>query len=259
MDLNKTSNRKYYGQRTNDTNSKINFEELKELFLTTYLEFEYSRYFDRAELNWGKEVGLFIYLKTKIRNIWPIKNNIGFYDEATLFTVIEFLYDYVAKPGFRCYESSPIKGKIEYREAVNKILEDYNGGYGLSEDGEILKLSPSGFEPLIREAVITNDPENIDLRVKYAISKFLRYSSSIGDKKEAVRTLADVLEYLKEGGIRLPTDDEKNLFNIINNFDIRHLNRKQQSDYDKDVWYDWIFYTFLASIHVLLKLDDKKI
>jgi len=115
------------------------------------------------------------------------------------------------------------------------------------------------FETLIKESIETNDPENIDLRLKYAVSKFSRYSSSIGDKKEAVRTLADVLEFLKESDIRLPRDDEKNLFNIINNFDIRHLNRKQQSDYDKDIWYDWMFYTFLASIHVLLKLNDKKL
>lgn len=256
MNLNNTSNRKYYGQRTNDVNSKISFEELKELFLSTYLEFEYSHYFDRAELNWGKEVGLFIYLKTKTWNIWPIKNYIEFYDEATLFTVIEFLYDYVAKPGFRRYEASPIEGKIQYREAINKILEDYNGGYRLSKDGEILKLSPSGFEPLIHEAVKTNDPKNIDLRIKYAISKFLRYSSSTGDKKEAVRTLADVLEFLRKDNIKLPKKDDSELFQIINKFDIRHHNQTQKGDYDKEVWYDWMFYTFLASIHVLLKFND---
>ena len=79
---------------------------------------------------------------------------------------------------------------------VNDILRYYNGGYELSEDGEILKLSPPGFEPLIEEDIETNDPENIDSRVKYAISKFSRYNSSIEEKKEAVRTLADVLEYL---------------------------------------------------------------
>jgi hypothetical protein len=115
---------------------------------------------------------------------------------------------------------------------------------------------------LIDEVIETNDPENIDLRVNYAVSKFSRYNSSIEDKKDAVRTLADVLEYLreslKEDGAYLFTEDDKNLRNIMNNFNIRHQNRSQHSDYDKDIWYDWVFYTFLASVHVSLKLNDKK-
>lgn len=140
---------------------------------------------------------------------------------------------------------------------INDIFKIDKVGYEIV-DGKILKLSLPGFETLIKEAIETNDPESIDLRVKYAISKFSHYNSSIEDKKEAVRKLADVLEYLREGGIRLPKDDDNTLFNIINNFDIRHLNRKQQTDYDKDIWYDWMFYTFLSSINVLLKLDKKQ-
>jgi hypothetical protein len=140
---------------------------------------------------------------------------------------------------------------------INDIFKIDKVGYEIV-DGKIQKLSSPGFETLIKEAVETNEPKNIDLKVKYSISKFSRYNSSVEDKKEAVRTLADVLEYLQKSDIRLPKADEKNLFNIINNFDIRHLNRNQQNDYDKDIWYDWMFYTFLASIHVLLKLDEKQ-
>lgn len=253
------SDKKYYHERKGSLDSKINFEDLKAFFCLIYQEFESKKYFAHAKVKWGNHVGLFIYRKTKLLNIWPIEDNIWSYDETTLFTVIEFLYDYVSEDE-RIYGYEPFLGcgKIEYREAVNEVLEDYNGGYELSEDGQILKIPPSGFEPLIEENFETNDPENIDLRKKHAISKFSRYNSSVEEKKEAVRTLADVLEYLKKSDIKLPEKDDKDLFNIINNFDIRHLNRKQQSAYDKDIWYEWMFYTFLASINVLLKLNGEK-
>lgn len=147
---------------------------------------------------------------------------------------------------------------------LNNTINDINELFKLDKigyeivDEKIQKISQPGSESLIKEAVETNDPKNIDSRIKYAIIKFSRYNSSIEDKKEAVRTLADVLEYLRKSNIKLPKNDDSDLFNIINNFDIRHLNRAQQSDYDKDVWYDWMFYTFLASIHVLLKLNVEK-
>lgn len=253
------SDKKYYGERKGALDSKINFEDLKAFFCLIYREFESRKYFEHAKMKWGNYVGLFFYRKTKLLNIWPIEDNIWSYDEATLFTVIEFLYDYVSEDE-RIFGYEPFLGcgKIEYREAVNEILEDYNGGYELSEDGQILKIPPSGFQPLTKENIETNEPKNIDSRVKYAILKFSRYNSSIDDKKEAVRTLADVLEYLRKSDIKLPKNDDSDLFNIINNFDIRHHNQIQKSDYDKDIWYDWMFYTFLVSIRVLLKLNVEK-
>jgi hypothetical protein len=256
------SDRRYYGERIAGIDPRISFEILKDIFSAIYGEYE-----EYISINNYKNADIYVYGITKMMDIWPIEDNIRLYNEVDLFTVMELLYDhirvYILGSTYpfekKCLETEETeKKKKAYRAKINTILKHYNGGYELSEDGEIQKLSPPGFETLIEEAIGTNDPDSIDLRVKYAISKFSRYNSSVEDKKEAVRTLADVLEYLKESDIRLPRDDEKNLFNIINNFDIRHLNRKQQSDYDKDIWYDWMFYTFLASIRVLLKLNDKK-
>ena len=173
-------------------------------------------------------------------DIWPIEDNIRYYDEVKLFTLIELIYDHIEDMGIE----ETILRKKAYRAKINTILENYDRGYGLSKDGEILRLSPPGFKTLIEEVIETNDPENIDSRVKYAVSKFSRYNSSVEDKKEAIRTLADVLEYLGKFGIKLHNKDDSDLFKIINGFDIRHHNRMQQSGYDKDVWYDWMFYTF---------------
>ena len=91
------------------------------------------------------------------------------------------------------------------------------------------------------------------MRIQNAISKYMRHHATTSDKKDAIRELADVLEFLKKSGIRLQKKDESDLFRIINNFDIRHHNKSQQGEYNKEIWYDWMFYTFLSSINVLLK------
>lgn len=260
--------KKYYTEREFNSIPKIGLPTLRSYFLRIYKQLYEEEYFEKAEKIWGRDPEFFVFRKLGMWEILPIDQNITKYDEATLFSVIEFLYSYVNRKYFAginefafpvdTYEYDKETGQRIYRNMINDILRFYDGGYELSEHGEILKLSPPGFETLIEEVVETNDPENIDSRVKYAISKFSRYNSSIEEKKDAVRTLGDVLEYLGKHKIKLDNKDDSDLFKIINGFDIRHHNREQQSGYDKDIWYDWMFYTFNASIHVLLKLNDEK-
>lgn len=168
---------------------------------------------------WGADFGVFIYKKLRRWDVWPIENNIDTYDEETLFTIIEFLYDYVSAPkdlhyhsfancGWHASEYDRDEGKERYREEVNEILGKYKEGYELSPEGEILTIPPTGLEPLVSEIVQTTDPQNIDQRIQTAISKYRKYNATLDEKKDAIRTLADVLEYLKNLGIRLPTRDD---------------------------------------------------
>jgi hypothetical protein len=48
------------------------------------------------------------------------------------------------------------------------------------------------------------------------------------------------------------------LFNIANNFGIRHYNEKQKTNYDQEVWLDWIFYYYLATINTIIRLIKKR-
>ncbi len=114
-----------------------------------------------------------------------------------------------------------------------------------------------GFTPLMNRTIHTDDPENIDLKIERAKALFVKYNATDDDRMEAIRNLGDVLEYLKKDDIRLANKDESELFNILNNFSIRHHNRSQQADYDKSIYYPWMFYVFLASIYALLELKDK--
>jgi len=254
----------------------MGFETLKKAFLWKFEELESEFYLREAtgyecvntgtiRGSWGSDIETFFYIQLRMHNLWPISENLHNYDEPTLFTIIELLYDYVSEPQWKNYDSwnncgwhtgeyDKDKGKEKYRNEMNNILKGYSSGYILSDTGEVLKVSPTGLETLSEEIVETDDPENIENRVHTAIIKYRKYNATLDDKKEAIRILADVLEYLRTQNIRLTNRDDSVLFRIINTFDIRHHNQMQHSDYDREIWFDWMFYTFLSSINVLLKL-----
>ena len=148
-------------------------------------------------------------------------------------------------------------GRSEYRAALNKLLETYGDGFELSEIGEILELAPQGMQEIFAADVPSPDP-NVAERVASAIEKFRRYKATADERRGAVRDLADVLEYLRPQAKHvLATADEKDLFNIANNFAIRHHNAAQKNDYDKNIWLSWMFYFYLSTIHACIRLIDK--
>ena len=268
----------YYSERKGMVNPiQIDFSTFKRFFLHTFNFFDDKFYFREAtgyscvdgyiHGHWGSDVESYIFMKLKMTDIWPIKDNIEMYDETTLFTIIEFLYDYVSEPqkivnhtwdncGLHTDDYDKEIGRKNYREEVNKILKNYDIGYQLSLDGEVLEITPEGFEELIEEIPQTDDSSNIDDRIKTSVSKYFKYGSTIDVKKDAIRVLADVLEYLKKEGHTLDSKDDSDLFNIMNNYDIRHHNKFQKNDYNVHIWYDWFFYNFLSSIYVILKSKE---
>jgi len=101
----------------------------------------------------------------------------------------------------------------------------------------------------------TYDPENIENRVENAINKFRRYKSSQSERKDAIRDLVDVLEYLRPKIQKIISKkDENDLFEIANKFGIRHHDLNQKIGYEKSIWYSWMFYYYLSTIHACLRL-----
>ncbi len=203
-------------------------------------------------------------------NLTPIRQRINSYTEEDLFDVIEFLSDHCSKPverfyhdwdncGWHCKKSDSAAGSAEFREKMNELLEVYEGGYELSTAGEVLALPDHGLAPLHVALLPTPDTDNVAGRVAAAEVKFRRHRSTEGDRRDAIRDLADVLEFLRPqlAGI-LNKKDDAALFEIANRFAIRHHNPDQQSNYDKAIWYSWIFYFYLATIHAAVRLINKK-
>ncbi|MEG4862911.1 MULTISPECIES: hypothetical protein [unclassified Microcoleus] len=263
--------RKYYSHRTgkNPDASRFDLPIFVKLFKAVYLEFLKNGYFSEnsgdvpSKLGADIEAQMFIDLKKP--DLWPIEEKCNNYSEDDLFDVIEFLYDCVSKhihgyDGWDDYEDyyDTLAGQQEFRERINQLLCDYREGYELSENGEILEFPEQGLEELVLAELPPYDPENVEQRVQSAILKFRRSRSSLDGKRDAVRDLVDVLEFLRPQIKKVVfKKDEDDLFNIANNFGIRHHKDAQQQDYDKAIFYSWIFYYYLASIHACLKLIKK--
>ena len=102
--------------------------------------------------------------------------------------------------------------------------------------------------------------KNIDPLIKKAIKQWKNRNQTLDEKKQAIINLANVFEFLKDEGTLgkvLNSKDTNDLFNIANNFSIRHYNKLQKTDYDIEIWYDWIIQFYLATCSTTLKLIKK--
>ncbi|MCC6527862.1 MAG: hypothetical protein IT373_34775 [Polyangiaceae bacterium] len=269
----------YYSIRTgkNPLAAQFDLSTLRDLFRTLFAHFEHEGYFQEAlgyhcvERGFvagrlGHDLAGTLLLELRKRNLTPIETTIDAYSEDDLFDIIEFLYEHCSKPeeryyhsygdcGWHCGTFKREPGRIEFRDRVNKVLALYENGYELSAEGEILGLADAGLEGLFEAPLPSIDPDNIDARVAAARTKFRRYRASMDERRDAVRDLVDVLEYLRPKLRSVLTKaDEAELFNIANNFGIRHHRSDQRTDYDKPIFYSWLFYYYLATIHASVRL-----
>jgi hypothetical protein len=275
-------NRRYYSIRTgkNPDASRYDLPILLRLFRDFYIEFLNKGYFqedfgyycvDNGDVSGklGSDIEAQMFRAIKKSELWEIQEKCKSYSEDDLFDVIEFLYDHVSKAsggyfhgyndcGYH-YDTFDKKiGQQEFRDGINQILCDYKEGYELSENGEILDSPEQGLENLFAASLPTHDPDNVEQRVQSAILKFRRYRSSLNERRDAIRDLADVLEFLRpQVKTVISKKDEGDLFSIVNQFGIRHHNDQQKQDYDKAIWYSWMFYYYLATIHACLRLIKK--
>lgn len=273
--------RPYYAARKYGPSAKgLSLEDLRVLLKSAFDHFDHSGYFVEAFgftcVDTGFEPGsvgsnpdAYCRLVLERGKLWPIGECVTEYDEDDVFTMIEFLFDHVSKPtskyyhdwdncGYHFSDFDKPTGQLEFRERMNLPLRRYGDGWELSEKGEILSLPPEGMSNLLSADLPTRDPTTRD-KVALATMKFRRHGSSLADRQAAVRDLADVLEWLRpQLKTTLLKEDEGDLFNIANNFGIRHLNSKQKLKYDQAVWLSWMFYHYLNTINAVLHMIKRQ-
>jgi len=194
--------------------------------------------------------------------------------EDHVFDTLEFLYDHAAKPGewtgmttdtgYNYYDYDGYDedmGREEFRQKANAFLCDYRSGYELTKDGIVLAAGTDGLQHILDAEIVPYDEANVDSRVRHAIQKWRNRHLTLSEKKEAIRELADVFEWLKKTkglGRVLDKKDDSAIFDIANNFAVRHHNPQQKTGYDKNIWYSWMFHFYLATYHAAIRLLIKQ-
>ncbi|MBD8064732.1 hypothetical protein IC608_04495 [Devosia sp. PTR5] len=220
---------------------------------------------DQGEIE-GKirKPSLDILLKVRTDGLWPVDEKYESYSEDDFFDVIEYLYTCVSEPVSGSYHNfsdcgmhweifDRAKGQNTYVQRVNEVIGLYCEPFELSDSGEVLRAAEEGFQSLFEANAPTSDPD-IQTKLSGAVARYRRHGSSVDERRVAVRELADILEYLRPNlKIAIGRKDEDDLFNIANNFGIRHHNPSQKTGYDAALWLSWMFYFYLATIHLVLR------
>lgn len=209
----------------------------------------------------GGDVEGALLIETGRSNVWPVGENVMEWDDDALFDMVELLDRYISAGieetsryhscdgcGWHFDYFDRDRGRDEYRQKVNRILTRYGDGFDLTGEGEVQRRLPEQVIDLAPPPSVT-DPDD-ESHIQEAIRK---YRSRVGlDRRDAVRDLADVLERLRpQVKEHMFSKDEGALFQIANQFWIRHNNPSQRRDYEHDAWWDWLFHLYLSSIRLI--------
>lgn len=189
-------------------------------------------------------------------------------EKDTLFTLIEVFHDLASRPRYRTYhdfgdcgwhheDHFRPTGQALYRWRVNALLERYNTGLRLADSGEdrgrLIQHLDVNRAALIKEVIDSPEPVSRD-SVNHAIALFRKRDATRDDKRSACLALARVLEAnrpLLKGS--LLKNDESLLFQLANNFDLRHRDGRQYDDYGEE-FIDWIFWIYLSTVDLINRL-----
>lgn len=197
-------------------------------------------------------------------DLWPLSRSRVNWDVDRFLDLVEVIQDFVARPrtrsvhdyggcGWHFGNLAREPGRQLYRWRINRLFGVSDLPYRLAESGDdcgrVVVVSHEARSDLTVRMTQRTDPATAD-RVRQAIAFYRARGATRDDRRTAVRELADVLEHrralLKD---HLVKRDEADLFQIANQFAIRHYNVHQQQDYD-DAFLDWLFWWYLATVEL---------
>ncbi|PPF74920.1 hypothetical protein [Pseudoclavibacter sp. Z016] len=200
---------------------------------------------------------------------WPHDFEENLIPREILFSTMEYFHDQARRPRSRSYHSysdcgyhyadhNKQSGAAVYRWHVNTLLERHGVELKISNSaadvGNLVRRSNVGLDLLADELVEASAPGETseDEVVAEAIRMYRDRSASVVQRRAAVTQLAGYLERHKQTfrDLQFTSKDQSDLFQIYNNFSLRHNNATQKSEYG-DEYLDWIFWVTLAAIQLL--------
>lgn len=150
------------------------------------------------------------------------------------------------------------EGQQRFRDRLNPALSRHTPPLQMRPTGEIIERPPTDIQTLVDEPIPESIESELSDPIDAAIDRFYRRGATDMDRVDALRHLAAVLERLRSTiKTELASKDESALFEIANRFGIRHHDRTQRGDYDKDIWLEWIFHVYLATARALIRVQQR--
>jgi len=200
--------------------------------------------------------------RLRVDGLWPLRHQD--WDSDTFYGLIEVVHDLVARPRHRDQHAfdgcsghysnfARIPAQVLYRRDVDRLLDRYGVGLRLAGGGEdmgrLVRAAGDDRDELVEQALQTPNPSDRNA-VRHAIALFRSRGVDREIKRSAVLALHRVLEDRRPLiKTELMRKDEGALFQIANEFDLRHSGERQRPDYE-DAYLDWIFWWYLATLEL---------
>lgn len=199
-----------------------------------------------------------------VPDVWPLSPDRLIADLDLFLDVIEVLGEFVAAPqarsphpyggcGWHHRDFDIQTGRDVYFWMINRLLDRAPIDLRLATSGEdrgrLVEATGDARDDLV-SATIEGADEVLRSPIEHAVALFRRRGATVEDKRSACTALAGVLEFrrslLKKELLR---KDEGALFQIANEFDVRHRTESQKGEYDP-MFLDWIFWWYLGTIEL---------
>lgn len=117
------------------------------------------------------------------------------------------------------------------------------------------RVVPDGFEKVVDESLPPSAGADRQEAFEHAIALFRARGSNPLAQRDAIKNLGDLLEEVRpQLKAALTSKDERDLFEMLNRFGLRHRDARQQTRYDPDVFLPLLFYAYLAAVHAAFRL-----
>lgn len=200
--------------------------------------------------------------------LWPPTREVmEGWSEDLLFSVVEALFDVVARPMSRWWHPhygewyydhfDRLLGQEVYLWKINQLFDKSVVPLRLSDAGPdrgllIARVDDARSNLITAPARLSVPHEHAE--AEHALANWRSRGASRQDKLDAVRGLAGILEaHRAELTEHLGKTDAGALFEIANRFHIRHNRDDQRRDYPEEML-DWIFWWYLATIELITRL-----